>query len=205
MADLTTSADLPISDLKSEIPNSPSQIVSDPTRVPLVTIHIEAIRSAPSQRVLNRVAAIFGQRVGLDAAGAWADGQWNDAPWGEPIAARPGEAIQIIVRWRALAPIEDSLTVFLHLLDAGNNLWAGQDYTPLGGAFPTMLWFPKWIEGQSVLDPYTLTVPADAPPGDYTIELGLYGLRTIQRVPAFDRDGNLAGDRFVLGGVRVER
>lgn len=129
----------------------------------------------------------------------------HSAPWSEPIVARPGQPIQIFLHWRALAPSETSAVVFLHLLDAGNGVWAAQDYTPLGGAFPTMLWFPKWIEGQTALDPYTLTVPLDAPPGDYYIEVGLYGLRTIQRWPAFDRDGNLAGDRFVLGGVRVER
>jgi hypothetical protein len=33
--------------------------------------------------------------------------------------------------------------------------------------------------------------------------MGLYGLRSVVRVPAFDAEGNLAGDRFVLGTVRV--
>jgi hypothetical protein len=66
-----------------------------------------------------------------------------------------------------------------------------------------MLWFPKWLPGQTTIDPYTITVPADAAPGDYYIEVGLYGLRSVVRVPAFDAEGNLAGDRFVLGGVTV--
>jgi hypothetical protein len=171
----------------------------------LTTIAIVANPAAPPARVLDRLAADFGQRAGVEAVTAWAGGRRHVAPWPEPILARPGQAIHLLVRWRALAPNENSATVFVHLLDAANGLWAGQDYTPLGGAFPTMLWFPKWIEGQRVLDPYTLTVPPDAPPGDYYLEIGLYGLRSIQRVPAFDRAGNLAGDRFVLGGVRVEQ
>jgi hypothetical protein len=172
--------------------------------IELATIYVAANPAVPPGRALEGLAANFGQRAGLEGAEAWAGGRRYAAPWAEPIRARPGEAIHLLLRWRALAPSETSATMFVHLLDAGNALWAGQDYTPLGGAFPTMLWFPKWLEGQQVLDPYTITVPAEAPPGDYYLEVGLYGLRTIQRFPAYDRAGNLAGDRFVLGGVKVE-
>jgi hypothetical protein len=63
------------------------------------------------------------------------------------------------------------------------------------------LWFPKWLPGQQAIDPYTLHAPSE--PGEYYIEVGLYGLRSVVRVPAFDEAGNLAGDRFVLGGVTV--
>jgi hypothetical protein len=171
--------------------------------VELATIRVTANPAAPGARVLDGLKANFGHRAGIERAEAWVDGRRHAAPWPEPLRARPGQAIHILIRWRALAPMEDSATVFVHLLDAGHGLWAGQDYTPLGGAFPTMLWFPKWLEGQTALDPYTLTVPPEAPAGSYYIEAGLYGLRTVRRLPAFDRQGNMAGDRMVLGEVVV--
>lgn len=150
------------------------------------------------------VAANFGQRVGLEWARAWVSGgRAQVAPWSDPLVVRAGDSIEIRLQWRALASPESSYTVFLHLLDAGDGLVASEDYTPLGGAFPTLLWFPKWVEGQSVVDPYSLEVPADTPPGDYYIETGLYGLRSVVRAPAFDANGNLAGDRFVLGWISV--
>lgn len=152
----------------------------------------------------TKLAANFGQRVGVEWARAWTPrGAPTAAPWADPVSLRAGQSIELRIKWRALASPENSYTVFIHLLDADNALVASRDYTPLGGAFPTMLWFPKWLPGQTVVDPYTLTVPTDAPPGDYLIEMGLYGLRSVVRVPAFDAEGNLAGDRFVLGSVRV--
>jgi len=150
------------------------------------------------------MAANFGQRIGVDWVRAWSGGvPTHTAPWAEPMVVRPGDSVEVRIKWRALALPQNSYTVFVHLLSADNALIVSRDYTPLGGAFPTMLWFPKWLPGQTTIDPYTITVPADAAPGDYYIEIGLYGLRSVVRVPAFDAEGNLAGDRFVLGGVMV--
>lgn len=150
------------------------------------------------------MVANFGQRIGVDWVRAWSGGvPTHTAPWAEPMVVRPGDSVEVRIKWRALALPQNSYTVFVHLLSADNALIVSRDYTPLGGAFPTMLWFPKWLPGQTAIDPYTITVPADAAPGDYYIEIGLYGLRSVVRVPAFDAEGNLAGDRFVLGGVTV--
>ncbi len=150
-------------------------------------------------------AANFGQRVGVDWAQGWVGiSPTRTAPWATPLAAKPGDSIELRIQWRALTSPENSYTVFVHLLSADNALIVSEDYTPLGGAWPTMLWFPKWLPGQTAVDPYSLAIPVDAAPGDYYLEIGLYGLRSVARVPAFDLGGNLAGDRFVLGGVRVE-
>lgn len=151
----------------------------------------------------NSLAANFGQRVGVDKAEAWTGlgFQRQTAPWNESLAAKPGETIELRIQWHALAPLQDSYTVFVHLLTLDNVVVESKDYTPLGGAWPTMLWFPKWLPGQQAIDPYTIRAPDE--PGEYYIEIGLYGLRSVVRVPAFDSDGNLAGDRFVLGGVTV--
>jgi hypothetical protein len=102
-----------------------------------------------------------------------------------------------------LQPIDESYTVFVHLIDGANHLIAQRDYTPLGGAFPTSLWIPKWLPGQSVLDPYTVTIPASTPPGDYAVEVGMYGMTDGKRIRMYDAAGNMAGDRYILGWLRV--
>ena len=54
-----------------------------------------------------------------------------------------------------------------------------------------------------MIDPYRITIPREAD-GEYYIEVGLYGLRSVVRASALDAEGSWRGDRFVLGGVRVQ-
>lgn len=174
------------------------------TGLPLGTLRVESEADLTGLGELSGLKANFGQREGI--VRAWAkpeNGRWQEAPWGGPISVKAGKNVEIRLHWRSLGLDETSQTVFVHLLDAGNTLWASRDYAPLGGAFPTLLWFPRWLPGQQVIDPYKLAVPGDAPPGEYYLEVGLYGLRSIQRTPVYDGAGNMAGDRFVLGGLVV--
>ncbi len=166
----------------------------------LGTIAVAGVSVAPAPPPL---LTNIGQRVGLVDARAGLPGFGTSAPWAEPLAVRPGDWIDLTLTWRALAPVEESYTVFVHLIDGSNKVWAQHDYTPLGGAFPTHLWIPKWLPGQTVWDPYRLVVPEDLPPGDYPIEVGMYGMTSIQRIPQFDAAGALTGDRYILGPVRV--
>jgi hypothetical protein len=69
------------------------------------------------------------------------------------IPVQPGETIGVGLNWLAQQQVDESYTIFVHLIDASNRLIAQRDYTPMGGAFPTQLWIPKWIAGQSVNDP----------------------------------------------------
>ena len=149
--------------------------------------------------------ANFRQRVGLEAATARAGGERRAAVWDEPLPARPGDTISLLLRWRSLAPAEESYTVFVHLIDAANRPLLALDYTPLGGSAPTHLWIPKWLPGQRFLDPYRLTLPADLPPGQYYIEVGLYEMVGKRRLHMADAAGNLIGDRLILGPVDVQQ
>ena len=144
--------------------------------------------------------ADFNAQIAL--IGATANGLQNGDPL-PTITVKPGGAIQVWLNWRAQQQIAESYTVFVHLIDSHEQLFAQQDYTPLGGAFPTQLWIPKWLAGQTVNDPYQLTVPANLPPGEYFIEAGLYGMTSTRRVPLLDRAGGLAGDRVILFRVQV--
>jgi hypothetical protein len=157
----------------------------------------------PDAGLLDRLLANFGQRVGVDRVTVRGGGEARTAVWGEPVELAPGDSLDVVIKWRCLAPIEESYTVFVHLMDGANQVWDQTDYTPLGGSYPTHLWIPKWLPGQTALDPYRLTVPVDAPPGDYYVEIGLYAMTSRQRVYQYDRGGDLVGDRLVLGPIRV--
>jgi hypothetical protein len=54
-----------------------------------------------------------------------------------------------------------------------------------------------------MLDPYRLEIPAGLPPGTYFIEAGLYEMTSGRRLHMADEDGNLIGDRYILGPVQV--
>lgn len=150
----------------------------------------------------SHLLANFRQRVGLVEATARHEGR-HAAPWPVPITAQQGDTIYLRLTWQALAKAEESYTVFVHLINLGNRPLVSLDYTPLGGSAPTHLWFPKWLPGQRYVDPYPLTIPADLPPGEYLIEVGLYEMVSQRRLHMSDAQGNLAGDRYILGSVIV--
>jgi hypothetical protein len=145
--------------------------------------------------------ANFNAQIAL--TGASANGT-RSAPELPTITVQPGETIGLGLDWLAQQQVDESYTIFVHLIDGNNRLIAQRDYTPMGGAFPTQLWIPKWIAGQSVVDPYQIKVPDDLPPGEYFIETGMYGMTSQRRVPIIGRDGSLAGDRALLFKVKVQ-
>ncbi|HET6446940.1 MAG TPA: DUF2723 domain-containing protein [candidate division Zixibacteria bacterium] len=148
--------------------------------------------------------ANFRQRVGLlSAKGRNGLLDRRSAPWSEPIAANPGDILHLTFEWQSLEQAEESYTIFVHLIDTSNHPYVALDYTPLGGSTPTHLWIPKWLPGQRMLDPYQLEIPQDLAPGDYLVEVGLYEMTSGRRLHMSDITGNLIGDRYILGAVRV--
>ena len=174
------------------------------TTVELATVTVLPSAGAPRAVVLERALANLDNQVALMDARARAGWQEREAPWDEPLIARAGRPLHLTLIWRALSSPRDSHTIFIHLIDGAGRPVMGHDYTPLGGSCPTYLWFPKWLPGQTLTDPYRLVVPADLSPGDYWLEVGMYGMTSLRRLPVVDLKGNLAGDRVVLGPVRVE-
>jgi hypothetical protein len=119
--------------------------------------------------------------------------------WDLPATARPGEPLTVDLTWRALGKIDAYYSIYVKLLDAGSNAVAGWDGQPRDGAAPTLLWVP----GESVEDRVTLEIPADAAPGDYLVEVGMYRAADLARCLTLNDDG-VPVDRVVLGAVRVE-
>jgi hypothetical protein len=119
----------------------------------------------------------------------------------DKVTVKPGGTLHLTLYWQALAEMETSYTVFVHLLDAQNRTWGQTDNLPVGGTHPTT----SWLSGEVVIDKYELVVDATAPAGEYQIEVGMYDLETMLRLPANDEQGNpLPSDRILLGKVRVK-
>jgi hypothetical protein len=173
------------------------------------TVDLETITVLPAERrpppaMLTGALANLDNQIALVGARALTGVQARKAFWQEPLDIEAGRTLNLLLSWQALRDPRESYTVFIHLLDSSGRYIAGHDYTPLGGAAPTYLWFPKWLPGQTYLDPYRFVLPADLSPDDYVLEVGMYGMTSLRRLPVVDSAGQLAGDRVILGPVRVQ-
>ncbi len=110
-----------------------------------------------------------------------------------------GGTLRLTLYWQALAEMEKRYTVFTHLLDAENRVVAQMDGEPLGGTHPTT----EWQLGEIVRDSYGLLIAPDTPPGEYLLEVGMYYLPTLERLPVLDASGDVEDDRVVLGRIVV--
>jgi hypothetical protein len=115
----------------------------------------------------------------------------------------PGEALPVTLYWRAERAMDASYKVFVQLVPAAPaaGVLAQSDAVPANWQRPTTGWAP----GEVVADAHVLDVPADAPPGEYTLIAGMYEEGTLQRLALLDQgSGTAVGDHVQLEGVTVE-
>jgi hypothetical protein len=136
----------------------------------------------PSEPLSERtVQATFGQNIILQ------DGQVLPA-------LQPGAVLPVDLRWQASQPTADNYHVFVHLLDEQDQRIAQSDGQPALWTRPTSSWQP----GEIIEDRHALCLPADLPPGDYQLIVGLYLPQNGQRLATGD------GKSFAsLGVIRV--
>lgn len=164
----------------------------------------ETAGGARRQRVIDRSLTNVGNVVAVRRAWTRSGFSIRLGEWQEPLRIKAGGTLHLRLTWSVLSRPETSVTVFVHLIDAAGRPWLVHDYTPLGGAFPSYLWFPKWLEGQQVVDPYRLVLPDELPAGTYWLEVGMYEMGSIRRISQLAKDGTMTGDRYILGPVLVE-
>lgn len=99
-------------------------------------------------------------------------------------AVPAGETAHLTLFWTTEAAVTDSYTVFVHVLAADGFQLAGADGLPRNGARLTSQWQP----GEVVVDPHLISLPADLPPGEYAVEVGLYRLESGERVRLGETD-----------------
>jgi hypothetical protein len=114
----------------------------------------------------------------------------------EPVdpVLRPGGTLDVTVVWKALGPISEDYTAFLHILDEADQIVGQVDAWPVHGTYATS----QWTAGETVRDPYRISVAADATPGRYRLEIGWYLLGTMRRLNVLDSDGAAIDDRVLL-------
>ncbi|MBE7554747.1 MAG: hypothetical protein HS126_27155 [Anaerolineales bacterium] len=110
----------------------------------------------------------------------------------------PLSALNLTLFWRPVSAVTTDYTVFLHLRNRTGATVAQRDSLPLAGVYPTSRWQP----GEIVIDPFTLSLPANLPSGQYTLWAGMYQLDTLTRLPvANDTSGENA---ILLGEINYQ-
>lgn len=93
-----------------------------------------------------------------------------------------GEALTVLVSWRAAGKIGQEYTAFTHLIDATGNRIDGVDRLPRGGNPP----MTQWVNGESKQDAIILPLDPAIAPGRYTLHIGLYKSDTLERLTLND-------------------
>jgi hypothetical protein len=124
------------------------------------------LRFPPGQPIPNEQAARLGDAVTLRGYQI------------EPGSVKPGQDLNLKVYWQADTSLTENYTVFTQLLNNQGALAASWDSQPLAGYFPTS----EWPVGELVTDIVRLPLPADLPPGDYSLITGMYRLDTLERL-----------------------
>jgi len=112
---------------------------------------------------------------------------------------RPGETIHVKLEWHGLKQWDADYTVFVHLVGPDGTLHGQVDAWPAEGTLPTS----AWPAGQTLSDPYGVTLQPGAPSGRYQIEVGWYLLATLRRLPVLDAAGRPSDDHFIVGEFSV--
>jgi len=82
----------------------------------------------------------------------------------------PGSTLPVKLYWRALKPIAEDYTVFVHFVDTNGNIIAQKDNQPQHNTYPTSF----WDVGETIADEYALEIPPDVAPGNYRLMIGIY-------------------------------
>jgi 4-amino-4-deoxy-L-arabinose transferase-like glycosyltransferase len=115
-------------------------------------------------------------------------------------SAKRGSQLPLTLYWRAKQPTPVSYTVFVHLIDKNNHVWAQRDRPPVNGQRPTT----SWVAGEVLVDRFRIPVPEDMPPGPYLLEIGMYDPATLERLPLYTPTGErMEGDRLLIGNVII--
>jgi 4-amino-4-deoxy-L-arabinose transferase-like glycosyltransferase len=104
------------------------------------------------------------------------------SPLVRPKSVRPGHALQFNLYWQPLAKIEKDYAIFLHLLDAQGRVVAQRDTLIRGYDYPTSRWQP----GELAVDLADMYIPPEVPEGMYRLEIGVYDMQTMARLPIAD-------------------
>jgi hypothetical protein len=118
------------------------------------------------------------------------------------VSVTPGAELTLELYWLPTRQSAASLTVFMHLLGQprsdGSILWAQDDHPPRNWRADTT----TWESGVLLRDVFHITIPLDAPAGEYTLVTGFYDPVTGERLPV-DAAGSPTPNSVVITAVTV--
>jgi hypothetical protein len=114
---------------------------------------------------------------------------------------QPGGEIHLTLFWQALAATDQDYTVFIHLIGKEGHVWGQGDSPPADGFYLTT----EWAGGEIVRDQHSMAIPAEAPAGEYRLDVGMYLVSTGERLPVLSKGGQVQGDKVSLDGVEICR
>jgi 4-amino-4-deoxy-L-arabinose transferase-like glycosyltransferase len=112
---------------------------------------------------------------------------------------QPGDNIHLTLFWQCLQEMEQSYTVFIHLVDAGDNTIAQKDNPPVDGFYSTI----KWEMGEIVRDQYDLVIPPNVSSGEYQPKVGIYLAETGERLNVLEDGIPLSDNQIPLQPVAI--
>jgi hypothetical protein len=112
---------------------------------------------------------------------------------------QPGGQVPVHLTWQALTSIDEDYTVFVQILDENDRIAGQVDSWPVQGTYPTS----QWQTGEEIKDPYLVWLKGDLPPGEYRLNVGLYLLETLRRLPVLGEDGAPIDDKVEAPGLVI--
>ncbi len=123
-----------------------------------------------------------------------------------PERVAPGETLEVALEWKATQPVPEDYTVFLHLFHPAQDPERVDpvvqiDVPAVRGDFPTSALAPGYPIGAT----HRLTLPPNAPEGDYLLRMGVYPYPSFVRLPIWDAQGRPLQDGLIdLAKIRVD-
>ncbi|MBZ0308212.1 MAG: hypothetical protein K8I82_19255, partial [Anaerolineae bacterium] len=90
-----------------------------------------------------------------------------------------GSVLPVVLAWQKTGQVDFNYNVGVSLIDKNGVLRAQQDGAPQATFGDTS----KWEVGTLYFDPHGLALPADLPPGEYTLRVVMYDWRDATRLP----------------------
>ena len=108
--------------------------------------------------------------------------------------ARAGDVLTLTLNWRADQIPSTRNKVFVHLLNADEQVVAQRDGEPVSDTRLTT----TWRAGEIIADNYGVMIDPGTPPGEYRIEIGMYRADNGTRLSVGDND------HLILGTVQIK-
>jgi 4-amino-4-deoxy-L-arabinose transferase-like glycosyltransferase len=117
-----------------------------------------------------------------------------------PAKFAPGSTLTINLHWRAWSAMSEAYTGFLHLIGPDGQLKAQDDHELGRGFYRTFLWQPNEV----IRERYTISVPRDAPSGDYVLRVGVYSFPSLKRLDVKASSEPTQDNTVTLDTIHIE-